>query len=162
MGFIPKNAKWYLADLVEEIRVDGEQRNVVHTNCTLIRANSPEEAHEKAIALGKRGNSTYKNVNGKMVTIRFRGLRELNVIHDELEHGAEISFNRNVAVSEKKIKSWILPKRRLGVFAPIQPSEGPDYASAEVIRKVYEHWPSSPNVRGPRYKNSKKQAKRTC
>jgi len=159
MGFIPKNAKWYLADLVEEIRVEGERRNVVHTNCTLIRADSPEEAHTKAIALGKRGNTRYKNVNGKMVTIRFRGLRELNVIHDELDHGAEISFNRDVAVSEKIIRSLIRPKRRLGVFAPIQPSKGPDYASAEVIQEVYKRWPSLKGVRGPGYKNSKKQRK---
>ncbi|MGB6800733.1 MAG: DUF4288 domain-containing protein, partial [Candidatus Sulfotelmatobacter sp.] len=159
MGFIPKNAKWYLAYLVEEIRVEGERRNVVHTNCTLIRADSPEEAHTRAIALGKRGNSRYKNVNGKMVTIRFRGVRELNVIHDELEHGAEISFSRNVAVSEKEIKGWLLPKQRLGVFAPIQPSEGPDYASAEVIQEVYKRWPSLRGVRGPGYKNSKKQRK---
>ena len=157
MGFIPKNAKWYLADLVEETRVEGERRNVVHTNCTLIRADSPDEAHTKAIALGKGGNTRYKNVNGKMVTIRFRGLRELNVIHDDLDHGAEISFNRDVAVSEKIIKSWIRPKRKLGVFAPIEPSKGPDYASAEVIQEVYERWPSLKGVRGPGYKNSKKQ-----
>lgn len=160
MGFIPKNAKWYLADIVEEIRIEDERRNVVHTNRTLIRADSPEEAHKKAIALGKRGNTRYKNVSGKMVTIRFRGLRDLNVIHDELEHGAEIGFNKSVAVNEKRIKGWIPPKHRLGVFAPIGPNEGPDYASAEVIRKVYERWPSLQGVRGPGYTNSKIQKKR--
>ncbi|MGB8988710.1 MAG: DUF4288 domain-containing protein [Candidatus Sulfotelmatobacter sp.] len=157
MGFIPKNAKWYLADLVEEIRVEGERRNVVHTNCTLIRADSPEEAHKKAITLGKRGNTDYKNPEGKTVRIRFRGLKDLNVIHDELDHGAEISFSRDVAVGEKIIKSWIRPKRRLGVFAPIQPSKGPDYASAEVIEEVYERSPSLKGVRGLGYKLSKKQ-----
>ena len=145
---------------MEEIRVEGERRNVVHTNCTLIRADSPEQAYKKAIALGKRGNTRYENVNGKKVTIRFRGLRELNVIHDELDHGAEISFDRNVGVSEKRIESWIPPKQRLGVFAPIQPSEGPDYASAEVIRKVYERWAPLKGIRGPGYKKSKEQGKR--
>ncbi|MFZ0299920.1 MAG: DUF4288 domain-containing protein [Candidatus Sulfotelmatobacter sp.] len=156
-AFIPRDAKWYIADIVEEVRVEGSRRNVVHTNRTLIRADSPEEAHTKAIALGKRGNTRYKNVNGKMVTIRFRGLSELNVIHDDLDHGAEISFDRDVAVSEKVIKSWIRPKRKLGVFAPIQPSKGPDYASAEVIQEVYKRWPSLKGVRGPGYKNLKKQ-----
>lgn len=156
-AFIPRDAKWYIADIVEEVRVEGSRRNVVHTNRTLIRADSPEEAHTKAIALGKRGNTRYKNVNGKMVTIRFRGLSELNVIHDDLDHSAEISFDRDVAVSEKVIKSWIRPKRKLGVFAPIQPSKGPDYASAEVIQEVYKRWPSLKGVRGPGYKNLKKQ-----
>jgi hypothetical protein len=102
MGFIPKNAKWYLADLVEEIRVAGERRNVVHTNRTLIRADSPEEAHKKAVALGKGGDTKYKNLAGKTVTIRFRGIRELDVIHDELEHGAEIAFNRNIGGKREK------------------------------------------------------------
>jgi len=31
MGFIPKYAKWYLADIVEEIRVEGDRRNVEAT-----------------------------------------------------------------------------------------------------------------------------------
>lgn len=142
MGFIPKNAKWYLADLVEEVRVAGERRNVVHTNWTLIRADSPEEAHKEAIALGKGGNTQYKNLDGKTVTIRFRGINELNVIHDELEHGAEIGFSENIGVSEKKIKGWIPLKRRLGVFAPMRPVEGPDYVSAEIMREIWERWPN--------------------
>jgi len=54
MGFIPKDAKWYLADIVEEIRVQGNRRNVVHTNLILVRADSADEEYKDAIALGKR------------------------------------------------------------------------------------------------------------
>jgi len=141
MGFIPKDAKWYLADIVEEIRVQGDRRNVVHTNLVLVRADSPDEAYKCAMALGKRGNTKYRNPEGKMVKIRFWGLKDLNVIHDELENGCEIIFSEDVGVSERKIKSCILPKRKLGVFAPIRPHRGPDYASGEVIEMVYERWP---------------------
>jgi hypothetical protein len=35
MGFIPKDAKWYLADIVEEIRVEGDRRKR--------RSNAPDE-----------------------------------------------------------------------------------------------------------------------
>jgi hypothetical protein len=45
MGFLAKVAKWYLADIVEEIRVEGDRRNVVHTNLILVRADSPNEAY---------------------------------------------------------------------------------------------------------------------
>jgi uncharacterized protein DUF4288 len=159
MGFIPKDAKWYVAEIVEEIRVAGDHRNVVHTNQTLIRADCPDEAYSKAIAFGKKGNTTYKNPEGRTVTIRFRGLRNLDVIHDELEHGSEIGFTRDVGVSEKKIKSWILPKRRLGVFAPIRPNGGPDYASAEVVQEVYKRWPHLRGVRGPGYHKLKTRKK---
>jgi len=148
MGFIPKDAKWYLANIVEEIRVVGDRRNVVHTNLVLVRADSPDEAYKKAMALGKQGNTKYKNVEGKTVKIKFRGLRDLSVIHDELEHGGEITFDEDVGVSEKKIKSWILPKRRLGVFAPIRQPEGPDYASEELMRQVYQRWPHLKSTRG--------------
>src|ERR1700722_4814068 len=160
MGFIPKDAKWYLANIVEEIRVEGDRRNVVHTNLVLVRADSPDQAYKKAMALGKQLDTQYKNVEGKRVNIRFRGLRDLNVIYDELEHGGEIIFDRDVGVSEKKIKSWILPKRRLGVFAPIRPHIGPDYGSAEIIREVDERWPYLKGVRESRYRKSKTQGKR--
>ena len=151
MGFIPKGAKWYLADIVEEIRVDGDHRNVVHTNQTLIRADSPDEAYRKAIALGKRGNMKHKNLEGKMVTIRFRGLRDLKVIHDELEHGAEISFSEDIAVSEKRIRTWISSMRKLAVFAPIQAPSGPNYVDGEIMRELY--------IRFPHLKNKNKLAR---
>jgi len=157
MGFIPKDAKWYLADIVEEIRVEGDPRNVVHTNVLLVREDFPDEAYKKAIALGRRGNTRYKNTDGKTVTIKFRGLSELNVIHDELEHGCEISYSEAVGVSENKIKSWISPKRKLGVFAPIRPHRVPDYASADIMREVYERWPRLKEVGGARYNKKRRK-----
>lgn len=141
MAFIRKNAKWYVAEIVEEIRAQGSRRNVVHTNQTLVRADSPNEAFEKATALGRQGNATYKNPGGKAITIRFRGLKDLNVVHEKLGHGAEIGFRRAVGVSEGKIKSWIVSKNKLGAFAPLKPQPEPDYASAEVLEKVYKLWP---------------------
>jgi hypothetical protein len=154
MGYVPKNAKWYIADMIEEIRVQGDRRNVVHTNRTLIRADSPNEAYRKALALGKQGNARYKNPAGKMVTIKFRGLAELDVIHDELEHGSEIAFSQDIAVSERSIKSWIAPKRRLALFAPMQPRQGPDYASAEIMNELYKRWPDLKKSGRPRRKKS--------
>ena len=159
MGFIPTNAKWYVADIVEEIRVGGDRRNIVHTNQTLIRADSPEEAYDKAIALGKQGTTKYKNPEGKTVTIRFRGLRDLNVVHDELDHGPEIGFDREIGVTQKRIKGWIVSKKKLGVFAPITPHEGPDYASAGVMEELYKRWPHLKGVRGPGYKKTQRTKK---
>jgi hypothetical protein len=40
MGYIPTDAKWYLADIVMEITIQGDSRNVVHVNTTLVRADS--------------------------------------------------------------------------------------------------------------------------
>lgn len=57
MAYIPENAKWYVAELVEEITVVGEPLNVVHKNLVLVRAGSPQEAYDKALALGREGRS---------------------------------------------------------------------------------------------------------
>jgi hypothetical protein len=136
MGYIPKDAKWYLADIVMETTVQGDSRNVVHVNTTLVRADSPSEAYDCAQKLGEQGETSYENSRGKMVATRFRGLRSLDVIHDELEHGAELSYSERIAVPEEEVKELIAPRERLGVFRPIRPSQGPDYSSKEVLEEA--------------------------
>jgi Domain of unknown function (DUF4288) len=141
MGFIPKDAKWYLADIVQEITVEGDSRNVVHTNLVLVRADSPEEAYQKATELGAEGEQSYENIDGQHVTFCFRGLRELQVIHDELEHGAELSYREDIGVEESTIRKWVADKEELGVFRPTRPSTGPDYGSGDVIEEMYRQFP---------------------
>ena len=141
MGYIPEDAKWYLAEIIEQITVDGDLRNVVHTNLVLVRADSPEDAYEKAMELGRAGEQSYENPDGKRVTFRFRGLRDLNVIHGGLEHGAELIYSEDVDVDESDICKWVTPKEDLGIFLQITQSPGPDYSSREVMQKVYERFP---------------------
>ena len=142
MGYIPENAKWYLADIVQEITVEGESQNVVHTNLVLIRADSPEEAYQKAMELGAAGEASWENIDGKHVTIRFRGLRDLNVIHDELQHGAELIYGEHLDMDEPAIQQWITAKEELGVFRPIVPSTAPDYRSRDIVEEMYERFPN--------------------
>jgi uncharacterized protein DUF4288 len=143
MGYILKAAKWYLADIVEQITVEGDPRNVIHTNRVLVRADSPEEAYQKALELGAAGEQVYENIDGKSVTIRFRGLRDLNVIHGELEHGTELLYSEDMELDESAIREWVTPKERLGVFRPITLSTGPDYRSRDIVEEIYEPFPKS-------------------
>ena len=142
MGYIPKSAKWYLADIVVQITVEDDPRNVVHTNLVLVRADSPEEAYQKAMELGAAWEQSWENPDGKCVTLRFRGLHDLNVIHDELEHGAELIYWEKRDFDESAIQEWITPKEELGVFQPITPSKGPDYSPRHVLEEIYEKCPS--------------------
>jgi hypothetical protein len=100
MGYVPKDAKWYLTDIIIEIQIENEYGNIVHTNMKLIRADSPEEAYAKALKYGNDEEISYKNTDGKLVTFKFRGLGNLDVIHEELKDGAEISYQENVDVTE--------------------------------------------------------------
>src|SRR5437764_565551 len=52
---------WYLADLVVQFDVQDDPRGVVHVNTCLIEAESPEDAHDKALRLGKDAQSEYEN-----------------------------------------------------------------------------------------------------
>lgn len=122
MGHIPVNAKWYVAEMVEEITIRDDPRNVVHTNLVLIRADSPEDAYNKATALGREHEISYSNPSGKLVSIKFRGLSELSVIHDELAHGAELLYEERMDVPNDEIEKLVPPKGQLSVFRPIGPA----------------------------------------
>jgi len=141
MGYIPESAKWYLAEIVEQITVEGDPRNIVHTNLVLVRADSPE-AYQKAMELGAAGEQSYENPEGQCVTVRFRGLHDLNVIHDNLEHGAELIYSENLDFDESRIEKWVTQREELGIFRPITPSKGPDYSSRDIVEKIYREFPN--------------------
>jgi|HubBroStandDraft_6_1064221.scaffolds.fasta_scaffold246812_3 hypothetical protein len=126
MGWIPPGARWYLADIVEVITVEGETGNVVHTNTVLIEADSPEKACRRAIERGKEYEHTYTEPDGKRVITTFHGLRDLNVIHGEPVHGTELIYSRRDDLTPEELEKWISTKEELGVFAPIEPPGGRD------------------------------------
>jgi len=136
MGYIPEEAKWYLADVIVEMRIEGEPRSLIHINTLLVRADSPEEAHQKAWALGQQEEHSYENTDGRRVTGVFRGLGEMNVIHDVLEHGAELIYRERVGLSEEQICTLVKPKAQLGVFAPREPAVGPNYMPKSVMDEL--------------------------
>jgi len=137
MAYVPSDAEWFLAQMVLEIKVAGSKRNVVHVNFVLIRARSPAAAFKRATSIGKRENTSYVNEVGKRVTIRFRGLRDLDVIYDPLEDGCEVMFTEKLGVTEKGIRRLLRRKRDLEVFLPVRNRPGrPDFSSKEIMDQV--------------------------
>jgi Domain of unknown function (DUF4288) len=134
--YIPDDAAWYLADLVEEIRVEGDPRSVVHINTVLVNAQSPEEAFTRACQLGQEAEQDYLNPSGRRVTFVFRGLRNLNVIHDPLEHGGELCFSERVGLSDAEIRGLVRDKDSLGVFCAPEPLDRPDYSCGEALQEA--------------------------
>ncbi len=141
MAYVPADARWFLAQLVMEIRVAGCKRNIVHVNYVLIGARNPEDAYAKAMHLGKQSRlEPYLNPKGQRVTNRFLGLRQLDVIHDDLEHGCEIMYREMLRVSPKGLRRLVRKKSELEAFMPISNGRPgrPDYASKEIMDKVHE------------------------
>lgn len=140
MAYIPENVKWYLAELVEEIKVVGEDENVVHNNLVLIRADSPVEAYTKAMARGVELNDSYETPDGKQVIATFRGLSDLNAILDELEDGAELAYEELLDLSEEEIAEMLPDKAELGVFQSSEEDtpDTNDAAKPDLSRSVLE------------------------
>jgi hypothetical protein len=141
MAYIPEDAKWFLAGLVEEIRVQGHKRNIVHINYVLIRARTPAEAYRKAVMLGKKARQSYQNPQGKTVSHRFLGLHNLDAIFDPLEHGCEIMFVERLGMSKGGLRKLVRKKKELEAFLPIRRRRGrPDYSSKEIMDVVIEQF----------------------
>lgn len=140
MGFVPKDAEWYLAEIVQELTVEDDWRNVVWRDLTLVHANSPDDAYEQALILGRSGDTEYQNPAGKRVTVRFRGLSFLDVISDPLEHGSELTFRSTVGMPPDELHKVLLPKEKLPLFLPDVRPEGPDIASGDIVHEVEERF----------------------
>ena len=125
---------WYIADLVEEITVEGETENVVHVNTVLLEADDDESAY--AAALAEAYDDEYENPAGQMVRFRFVGLRELVRVFDELEHGAELAYEERVGVSSEELSDLVTERGDLAVFRPPEPRSGPDYTSREIMEEA--------------------------
>jgi hypothetical protein len=149
MAYIPKEARWYLADVVLEHAVEGDPRNVVHVNLHLIEAESPDRAYEKAIALGQASEQVYANPDGRAVRVTFRGLRDLNVIHDALEDGAELVYEESDDVSEDQLSTWLRAKEQLSIFSERRPKRDvPNYMPGSVMKSLKDAGVSREDIEG--------------
>lgn len=136
MGYVPPYAQWYLAEIVQELTVVGDLRNMVWRNLTLILGDSPESAYEHALSMGRSGDSEYFNPAGNLVTIKFRGISFMDVIHDALEDGAELTFSSQIDVAPDELKRMLRSKEELTLFRRNARLDGPDVASGEIVEEI--------------------------
>jgi hypothetical protein len=113
---IPANLKWFQAEIVIQFDQDGAGAPLVHINTKLIRADSPEEAFIKAHRLGQQEEGEFENTDGNRVRVRFRGLRDLFAICDQLEGGAELLYEERIGLEEPQISALVREKSGLAAF----------------------------------------------
>lgn len=76
----PKTPRWYIAELVEELILNDNIRNVSHRKTQVIFADSHRDAYEKALSLSTEHETSYLNQTHKQAQTRYWGLNELNVL----------------------------------------------------------------------------------
>ena len=130
----PRKMKWFVADLVMEIKVNGDARNVVHVNTVLIHAEDIEHAYRRSVELGRsQAWKPYSNPAGRKVSTRFVGLGFLGDVSGPLEHGVELVYAEHIGVGKAKLARMVRSKEDL-----LMPPEKrkhrnmPDYANGEV------------------------------
>ena len=109
---------WYLAELIQEFRAADSDSSLIHINWILVNARDAEEAYTKSLQEGQYYNTEQFDADGILVTVTFRGLRNLTEIHEELEDGAEIAYDEMEEVTDAEIEKLITPKDQLNVFLP--------------------------------------------
>lgn len=83
MADSPLPARWYIAELTEEVALEGNPRpNVIHRKTRVIFADSPEDAYEKALSLSAEYEPSYLNRNDRSAQIRYWGLSELSLLEE--------------------------------------------------------------------------------
>jgi Domain of unknown function (DUF4288) len=120
--WIPKDMEWFLAELIQQFTyADGTHS--VYVNTILVNANSLEQAYEKALGFGEAYNETFINNEQEEVKVGFAGLRDLFLIYEKLEDGAEVLYSEYEEITEEEIAAMITPKEKLAAFLTHGPED---------------------------------------
>ncbi len=115
---------WWIVQEVEQWCSDRQKalkpgsRLVIWENTRLIRANSREEAYEKAMRLGAQTSPSRTN-GGEW---RFLGLSQLLPVYEELEDGAEILWTDRGRMRQEAIRKLVKSREQLAVFDDREPA----------------------------------------
>ena len=127
-------ARWYLADLVVAVSIEGLAHTVVNVSSVLLSAESHDTAYERALEHGRNQQlSTFRSEAGKEIRYRFLGIAELNRVSDDLFDGAEVRWQELQARSVEEAAALTRSKDDLAIFR--NSGEAPSAARAPVPRK---------------------------
>jgi hypothetical protein len=120
---------WYSARIIMKCIVGKEMSNYLFDEqIRLIEANTPEDAYEKALAIGRNEESEYENLEKEKVKWIFEGLYDLDIV-GELVDGVEIISKRFRCDSSTNL---IVPKDQLAIFFCLNNA---DKSAKAILRK---------------------------
>ena len=108
--------KWYVAKVLLKCIVGKDQDGplTVDLQVRVLRAPDPEAAYEKAVSLGKREETEYKNSENETVRWVFLGLSDLEELLEEaIEDKTEITSELYASSNPSR---FVTPKEELAVF----------------------------------------------
>lgn len=119
-----RTRKWYIShEMLCAVTDDQglDEPLIVWENLILIQANNPEDAYEKAIQHGHDSEEEIR-IDGKTGRHRFCGLKDLVLVYDDLEHGAELEWHE-MELTRTQVEKLLKEKDQLHAFNPIDYEE---------------------------------------
>lgn len=116
---IVNKGNWYLVEIIERCEpVDAGtkkplRRCMVWGNIHLIKAETPDEAYEKAEMIGKEGNYKFKNANQQNMKWEYLGIGDILPIYEDIEDKAEIMWTDYGFISARRSERFVKNKKEL-------------------------------------------------
>ncbi|MBW4519875.1 MAG: DUF4288 domain-containing protein [Scytolyngbya sp. HA4215-MV1] len=99
-----------------EVTVEGDSRIVAQIETYLVCADSYDQAYSRVVELGASLDYRYRNSDGKVVTMIYRGISELDAIQDVPKHGTQLAVRQLLIDHASDISTLIRSEDPLKLF----------------------------------------------
>jgi len=121
----PEVSRWYIAELTEEVTLEGDPQHVVHRKTRIIFADSADDAYEKALSMITEHELNYLNEHGKDVRTRFWGLRELTLSNEDMDRAGILPRERRGA-ARRRNSTGLSPEQQFALLVSLKPGSLPN------------------------------------
>jgi len=117
--------RWYIAELTEEVTLEGDSTNVVHKRTRVIFADSSQDAYEKALTMITEHEIGYINEHHKAIRTRFWGLRELSLSNEDMDRAGMLPESR-IGTARRRNSTGLSPDQQFALLLSLKPSALPN------------------------------------
>jgi len=121
----PGESRWYVAELTEEVTLEGDPLHVVHKKTRVIFADSADDAYEKALSMITEHELSYLHEHHKAIRTRFWGLRELNLSNEDMDRIGILPENR-AGAARRKNSTGLTPEQQFALMVSLKPGALPN------------------------------------
>ncbi|HZU32662.1 MAG TPA: DUF4288 domain-containing protein [Candidatus Angelobacter sp.] len=119
----PEPSRWYVAELTEEVTLEGDLGNVVHKKTRVIFADTAEDAYEKALSMISEHELGYLNEHNRAVRTRFWGLRELDLSNEDMDRAGILPKQKP---ARRRNSTGLTPDQQFALLLSIKPGALPN------------------------------------
>jgi hypothetical protein len=125
MANSPEASRWYVAELTEEVTLEGDPLNVVHKKTRVIFADTAEDAYEKALSMITEHELGYLSEHKRAVRTRFWGLRELDLSNEDMDRAGMLPQEKKGA-ARRRNSTGLTPEQQFALLMSLKPGALPN------------------------------------